>query len=234
MSLPISSHSSPIPPISLPSPEVVQFAETSTSRHATEPFPPFPFAAPAASFEAPSAAADPDSSDAGSSRAHPQQHPDIEMDALTPASHRRRTSSLMSADGRSATRRSSRPRTRGGNGPEEGKISEEGSESNVMWPGRGQDDSMSDEDLHDDEETGLTGKDKRRKRQKKKRHTRLDQRIVREGISAEEKREADQSVFRRSLVNLTLIGLWYIFSLSISIVGSATFVSPRGKNGDAC
>jgi hypothetical protein len=87
------------------------------------------------------------------------------------------------------------------------------------------DDSFSDEDLHEDEETGLTVKDKRRKRLKKKRHTRLDQRIVRErdgALTAEEKREADQHVFRRSVINVVLIGLWYLFSLSISLVSRAT------------
>ena len=78
--------------------------------------------------------------------------------------------------------------------------------------------SLSDEDLHDDEEAGLTGKDKRRKKQKRDRNTHLDQRIAPEAISAEEKKEADRSVVRRSLVNVTLIGLWYLFSLSISLV----------------
>lgn len=125
----------------------------------------------------------------------------------------------------SVTRRSSRPRTRGEGGStlSSGKISEEGSGSNAAWkPDCAADDSFSDEDLHDDEETGLTGKDKRRKRMKKKRHTRLDQRIVRErddgALTAEEKREADQHVFRRSVINVVLIGLWYLFSLSISLV----------------
>jgi solute carrier family 35 protein C2 len=148
------------------------------------------------------------------------------MDALTPDKHRRRTSSLMSES--SITRRSSRPRTRGEGAStlDNGKISEEGSGSSASWqPDRAADDAFSDEDLHDDEETGLTGKDKRRKRLKKKRHTRLDQRIVRErdaGLTAEEKREADQHVFRRSVINVVLIGLWYLFSLSISLVSRAT------------
>ncbi len=78
---------------------------------------------------------------------------------------------------------------------------------------------MSDDGLQDDEETGLTGKDKSRRKGKKRRNTLLDQRIAGEAnITAEEKREADQNVLKRGLVNALLIGLWYIFSLSISIV----------------
>ena len=80
--------------------------------------------------------------------------------------------------------------------------------------------SLSDEDLHDDEETGLTTKDKTRKQKKRRRNTLLDQRIVKgdKGIPNNEKKEADKSVARRLLINATLIGLWYIFSLSISLV----------------
>ena len=79
---------------------------------------------------------------------------------------------------------------------------------------------MSEEDgLQDDEETGLTGKDRGKRKQRKRRNTLLDQRIASSvEISAEEKKEADQNVIKRSLVNGLLIGLWYVFSLSISIV----------------
>lgn len=125
--------------------------------------------------------------------------------------------------GPSGSGRSSRPRTHSirsqVDGSDDTKILEEGStDASALRRADRSDDSLSDEDLHDDEETGLTTKDKRRKRQKKRRNTQLDQRIVRESITAEEKREADQNVVKKSLVNLTLIGLWYLFSLSISIV----------------
>jgi solute carrier family 35 protein C2 len=79
-------------------------------------------------------------------------------------------------------------------------------------------DSDSDETLHDDEEMGLTNTDRQRRRTKKRRNTQLDQRIARENISAEEKREADQNVAKRLLINASLIGLWYLFSLCISLV----------------
>lgn len=80
------------------------------------------------------------------------------------------------------------------------------------------DDSLSDEDLHDDEETGLTTKDKRRKQSKRRRNTRLDQRIARDHLTDEERNQADQNVMRKLAVNAVLIALWYIFSLSISLV----------------
>lgn len=77
---------------------------------------------------------------------------------------------------------------------------------------------FSDEDLHDDEETGLTTKERRRKQKKRRRNTLLDQRIARDNVTAEEKKEADQTVVRKLAVNGTLIGLWYLFSLGISLV----------------
>jgi solute carrier family 35, member C2 len=80
--------------------------------------------------------------------------------------------------------------------------------------------SLSDEDLHDDEEAGLTGKDKRRKRQRRDRNTQLDHRIVPDTITEEEKKEADRNVLKRLLINAALILLWYTFSLSISLVRS--------------
>lgn len=82
----------------------------------------------------------------------------------------------------------------------------------------GDDESLLDEDLHDDEETGLTSQDRRRKRNKRRRNTRLDQRIARDNLTDEERKQADQNVFRQLVINGVLIGLWYMFSLSISLV----------------
>lgn len=130
------------------------------------------------------------------------------------------------------------------NGLLEPKISEEGYEHRPSYnprngdssssPPRPEDDdddsgigSLSDEDLHDDEETGLTKQDRKRKRAKRKRNTRLDNRIAREHISEEERKEADQNVTRKITINLVLIGLWYLFSLSISLV---SFSVPRARS----
>jgi len=81
---------------------------------------------------------------------------------------------------------------------------------------------LSEEDgMQDDEETGLTGKDKGKRKRKRRRNTLMDQRIAGEiKITAEEKKEADQNVLKKGFINALLIGLWYLFSLSISIVSS--------------
>lgn len=103
-------------------------------------------------------------------------------------------------------------------GQEEPKITEEGNEMDSIRTDGWANDSFSDEDLHDDEEAGLTAGDKRRKQRQKRRNTQLDQRVVRERITTEEKKEADQTVARKLVVNGVLIGLWYLFSLCISLV----------------
>ena len=90
-------------------------------------------------------------------------------------------------------------------------------------------DDLSDDGLQDDEETGLTGKDKARRKHKRRKNTQLDVRVAGDiKITDEEKKEADQNVFKKSLVNGILIGLWYIFSLSISIVSYTNWQSFHG------
>lgn len=72
-----------------------------------------------------------------------------------------------------------------------------------------------------DEETGLTTKERQKYLKNKRRHDGLDARIGGTGgISKEEAREADRNVKRKLLTNAILIGLWYFFSLSISIVSN--------------
>lgn len=144
--------------------------------------------------------------------------------------HRRRKSSLLNPIG-STLNAPGRPRAPSLRSPhhqsqslalsEEPKIDEEGGPSD--GPRTPTDelprDSFSDEDLHDDEETGLTDKERRRRQKKRRRNTMLDQRIAREKqLSADERKEADRTVVRRLLVNGGLILLWYFFSLSISLV----------------
>jgi solute carrier family 35 protein C2 len=134
--------------------------------------------------------------------------------------HRRRRSSQMSSQDTSAkgkSRRTSSP-TKGDIIPEDPKLetASDGSASEDVEL-----DDLSDDDLQDDEETGLTGKDKGRRRKKRHGNTLMDQRIAGEVIiTEEEKREADQNVVKKALINGLLIGLWYLFSLSISIVWS--------------
>jgi solute carrier family 35 protein C2 len=71
------------------------------------------------------------------------------------------------------------------------------------------DDMCSDEALEDDEETGLTARDRRRRRRRKAKHTRFDERILPEqNLSKEEEKMASQSMLRSMLINGLLIGLW--------------------------
>ncbi|KAF2495152.1 TPT-domain-containing protein [Lophium mytilinum] len=86
------------------------------------------------------------------------------------------------------------------------------------------DDMRSDDELEDDEETGLTARDRRRRRRRKRQHTRFDERIVPDhSISKEEEKMASQSMVRSMLINAVLIGLWYFFSISISLYNKWMF-----------
>ncbi|KAI0014271.1 triose-phosphate transporter family-domain-containing protein [Xylariaceae sp. FL0662B] len=173
-------------------------------------------------------------SDAGNaSAANPasRRPEDIEMDSIAPAGHRRRRSTLTASNPNApqpSNPRTSRPRSTSIKNPgdPEPKISEENQSGDASKSSDDKDDdSLSDEDLHDDEETGLTRKDKRRKRAKRRRNTRLDQRIARDKITDEERKEADQNVLKKLVINAVLIALWYLFSLSISLYNKWMFDS---------
>jgi solute carrier family 35 protein C2 len=73
------------------------------------------------------------------------------------------------------------------------------------------DDIASDEGLEDDEETGLTGHDRQKRRRRKRRNTHLDQRIVpgSENLREEEDRLANKTFWSAVLLNALFIGLWY-------------------------
>lgn len=167
---------------------------------------------------------------AGSDRARRLE--EFEMDSMTAPQHqqghrRRRSTHTSPVNPNRAAgpeeRRHMMADERGGGGGEDAQRR--------RIPDSDDDSGVSDEDLHDDEEAGLTRKHRIRKRDKRKRNTQLDQRIVRGGggvggiISEDEKREADKHVMRTLLVNGSLIGLWYIFSLGISIYNKWMFDS---------
>ncbi len=89
-------------------------------------------------------------------------------------------------------------------------------------------DMLSDDGLDDDEETGLTRGDRRRRRRRKRQNGRLDARVVKEPktTKAIKLNSADQSVLRRSVVNVSLIGCWYVSSQSLSIIALHPQFSP--------
>lgn len=153
--------------------------------------------------------------------------------------HRRRKSSIMNTAGftanapgrpRAQSLRSPRPNQRHHRNAqsmsvgvmEEPKIFEEGDDDahDPMLPRNDSSrDSFSDEDLHDDEEMGLTHNDRRRKQKKRRMNTLLDQRIARQKpLSPEEQAEADRDMVKKIATNCGFVLLWYLFSLSISLV----------------
>lgn len=84
-------------------------------------------------------------------------------------------------------------------------------------------DVMSSDDDQYDEETGLTARQKRQRRQRRRQRRKLDARIadVKSSRSILQLDLADRNVIRKLLVNTGLILLWYLFSLSISIVSES-------------
>ncbi|KAK8088234.1 nucleotide-sugar transporter [Apiospora hydei] len=164
---------------------------------------------------------------------------DIEMGSISPAGHRRRRSTLTAANYNFAAppaATASRPRSQSikntAVSPESsslleakpaegaGRTSQDASSKNKngkRTESYDDESDFTDEDLHDDEETGLTRKDRRRKREKRRRNTRLDNRIARENLTEQERKEANQNVVKKIVINAVLIGLWYFFSLSISL-----------------
>lgn len=156
------------------------------------------------------------------------------------AGHRRRRSSHNMVTRPAGSPSRLRDTSRGpvpGSSTHEPKISEENLDANGFAIGKDEsgDDSFTDEDLQDDEETGLTRKDKQRRQKKRIRNTQLDQRVARDrnDISKEERKEADKTVFRSLMINLVLILLWYLFSLSISIVSPLMKLFPFWENSIA-
>ncbi|EUC42590.1 hypothetical protein COCMIDRAFT_103148 [Bipolaris oryzae ATCC 44560] len=154
-------------------------------------------------------------------------HPPVPTMTDDHAAARRRSSSLAGAS--LPTRTDSKKHRRR---PSD-HIAEEGPESSGA--DRSDSDSQSDSDEHDsddmsadgledDEETGLTKRDRRRRRRRKRRNTLLDQRIAPDDTyTKEEKKIADQNLLKSMLINGVLIGLWYFFSISISVYNKWMF-----------
>ncbi|KAI4173299.1 MAG: hypothetical protein LQ343_003010 [Gyalolechia ehrenbergii] len=80
----------------------------------------------------------------------------------------------------------------------------------------------SDEALTDDEEAGLTRKDKRKRKGRKTINTKLDERIA-GSMGASSWSLADRNVIKASLINALLIASWYLFSVSISVYNKWMF-----------
>lgn len=136
-------------------------------------------------------------------------------DQPTTNTARRRSSSLAGAPGISRKDSKKHRRHRSEHILEEGESISESDSEHSDSSGQTEstdlelDDMRSQDGLEDDEETGLTGRDRRRRRRRKRRNTRLDQRVVEDvRFTKEEKELANQSLVKSMLINALLIGLW--------------------------
>ncbi|KAF2115570.1 triose-phosphate transporter family-domain-containing protein [Lophiotrema nucula] len=145
---------------------------------------------------------------------------------------RRRSSSLAGAPGRSQKESRKQRRQRSEHIAEADEDTPESATDHSDSSEKSESDDLDEmrDGLEDDEETGLTGRDRRRRRKRKRRNTLLDQRVVNDGLqyTKEEEKLADQSLLRSMLVNTLLIGLWYLFSISISVYNKWMFKQDVG------
>lgn len=78
--------------------------------------------------------------------------------------------------------------------------------------------------LDDDEEIGLTQNQRKRRHRRERNHMRLDERTAANGdVSSNEARLTTANILRTYCVNALLIGLWYTFSISISVYNKWMF-----------
>ncbi|GAB7347618.1 hypothetical protein MBLNU459_g4491t1 [Dothideomycetes sp. NU459] len=158
------------------------------------------------------------------------------MDNETSASARRRSSSIMQHGGHespSAGKKVHSPLRPSGipEAEDDALLSSKHEESenhtassSSDWEMDDMDDSLTGNELEDDEETGLTQQERTKRKKRKRRNTRIDERIAEESIiTNEEKRLASQTFLRASLINAILIALWYTFSISISVYNKWMF-----------
>ncbi|KAI4247496.1 MAG: hypothetical protein L6R40_001444 [Gallowayella cf. fulva] len=168
-------------------------------------------------------------------RVHP---PTIDMDG--PDGYMRRRALLMEneAPGMGVKpekrSRSHRHRRKASQAPGDGEhqplgySSDDGHSSIYSTPSTSEDVEMeamaSDQAMTDDEETGLTGKDKRKRKRRRTLNSKLDERVAGSaGVSPSGWSLADRNVIKASLMNALLIASWYLFSVSISVYNKWMF-----------
>jgi solute carrier family 35 protein C2 len=89
-------------------------------------------------------------------------------------------------------------------------------------------DDEDDDELADDEETGLTQAERRKRRRRRRRSTLLGERVVGSGGNMGDAKKTEEQLAQASLmrlygVNAILIGMWYTFSISISVYNKWMF-----------
>lgn len=84
-----------------------------------------------------------------------------------------------------------------------------------------------DDPFSDDEETGMTKKDKSYKKRKRRKATRMDERFAGNVKASKPKKNSTyRELYKAWLINALLVTSWYAFSLSISIVSDMSSRSP--------
>lgn len=97
-------------------------------------------------------------------------------------------------------------------------------------PGSEFEGSLSDEEHGSDEEIGLTEGERKTRRRRRRVSTRLDERVVSESeVKEVEDQMAKAALIRHMTINGCLIGLWYTFSISISIYNKWMFSKSKQK-----
>lgn len=119
--------------------------------------------------------------------------------------------------------RKKRPRVSGEERKQGGCSSDDGHGSDFSSKSTSDDVELShlasEDAFSDDEETGLTRKDKEHRKRRRWKNARLDSRIAGNIDSAiQDQKDADRTVLKSLIINVLLILSWYLFSLSISIV----------------
>lgn len=106
----------------------------------------------------------------------------------------------------------------------EGKGTDLSDESDTDHSDIEMDNIHSDEETREDEETGLTQTERRKRRWLKKKHARLDERVAGDASTSKlQERLVNATVFKEMAINAVLIGLWYGFSISISVYNKWMF-----------
>lgn len=85
----------------------------------------------------------------------------------------------------------------------------------------------------DDEEAGLTKRERKRQRRQRQNNTHLDERIMAGSAdvqAAEQSKLVNAGMLKNIIINAILVGLWYTFSISISVYNKWMF-SDNGKGG---
>lgn len=80
----------------------------------------------------------------------------------------------------------------------------------------------------DDEETGMTKKDKEQRKRRRRKAIRLDERFAGNvTASKQHKKFTNRELYKAWVINALLVASWYAFSLSISIVSEDIELPPR-------